>query len=360
MKVLAVDDDTIILELLDEAFTIFGHTETVTASSAEAALTIIKDGRTRVDCFVLDIQMPGMDGIELCKRIRAMRFYARTPIIMLTAMSQTEYIERAFAAGATDYLTKPFDFLELAFRLQMAERLASEIHKVSEGRGELAKMRRIIGTPSKPSIDHPYEIGNVEGAIGYVAFENYIMQLSRGSQFASSVFAVRIDNIKKIYSSASASEYIHVLSSVAKAISSYMREEGVILSYRGNGEFVCVCHTRAGSTSNEIRLGIERFLRISQDWECRGRSLTVSVGKRASIGAIFKFRALQSIHRAIANLENLDGEKANVSGRASGNQRAGIDAVAPGTLDLEAIEDMLCKTLRGEVALIHRATSAPK
>lgn len=360
MKVLAVDDDTMVLELLEESLTIFGHTQTVTALSAEAALAILKGGQTRIDCFVLDIQMPGMDGIELCKRIREMRLYARTPIIMLTAMSQSEYVERAFAAGATDYLTKPFDFLELAFRLRMAERLASEIQRVSEGQGELAKMRRVMGTPAKPSIDHPVEIAGVEGAIGYTAFENYIMQLSRSSQFASSIFAVRIADIQKIHASASASEYIYVLHSVAKAIASNLNEEGSLLSYRGNGVFVCVSHHRAGTSSDDIRSGIDQFLRISQDRECRGRTITVSVGERASIGAISRFRALQSIHRAMVNLEKLDGKKGAIFGSTAGVQRAGADPVAADMLDPDAFEDMLRDTLTSEVPLIDRNASATK
>jgi CheY-like chemotaxis protein len=360
MRVLAVDDDTMVLELLQESLTLFGHSETMTAISADAALGILRGGQTRIDCFLLDIQMPGMDGIELCKKIREMRIYARTPIIMLTAMSQPEYVERAFAAGATDYLTKPFEFLELAFRLRMAERLASEIRKVSDGQGEIARMRRVMGAPASVSIDHPVEIVGVEGAIGYTSFENYIMQLSRSSQFASSVFAVEIADIQKLHASASASEYLYLLNSVAKAIASTMSEVGSLLAYRGNGVFVCVSHHRAGTSADDVRSDIDQFLRVSQDRECRGRRINVTVSERVSIGAISKFGALQSIHRAMASLGKAGNAKSEAFGRDAGIERARVNPSAAEILDPDDIEEMLRETLARDISPTHQDAPAQK
>ena len=62
--------------------------------------------------------MLGLGGVELTRQIRQMNSYAFTPIIMLTARSEKSYIERAFAAGATDYITKPFSFPELLARIK--------------------------------------------------------------------------------------------------------------------------------------------------------------------------------------------------------------------------------------------------
>lgn len=68
--------------------------------------------------FILDIRMPGMDGIELLKRLRATEAYARTPIVMLTSVGREEDIVRAFDLGASDYVTKPFSPVELLARAQ--------------------------------------------------------------------------------------------------------------------------------------------------------------------------------------------------------------------------------------------------
>ncbi|MCB1355908.1 MAG: response regulator, partial [Maritimibacter sp.] len=84
MKILAVDDDSIILGLLTEVLERAEYGEVQTCTSAERALEVIAETKVPFDCFLLDIQMGGMDGIGLCARIRDMPKYARTPILMLT------------------------------------------------------------------------------------------------------------------------------------------------------------------------------------------------------------------------------------------------------------------------------------
>jgi diguanylate cyclase (GGDEF)-like protein len=78
-----------------------------------------------ISLFVLDIRMPGMDGIELLKRLRESEPYAQTPILMLTSMGREEDIVRAFKLGASDYLTKPFSPVELLARVQRLLRRGS-------------------------------------------------------------------------------------------------------------------------------------------------------------------------------------------------------------------------------------------
>ena len=124
MKILAVDDDPIILELLTQFVASFGKHALVTAGSGNEALDLLaSDTKAGFDCFMLDIQMPGMDGMELARQIRAMPDHVETPIVMLTAMSEKRYIDGAFGAGATDYVTKPFDVPELQTRIEVIDRL---------------------------------------------------------------------------------------------------------------------------------------------------------------------------------------------------------------------------------------------
>ena len=68
--------------------------------------------------IILDLMMPGMDGFEVCKRLRAKLSTALIPVIMLTARSDLESKELGFLAGTDDYLTKPFDRPELVARVQ--------------------------------------------------------------------------------------------------------------------------------------------------------------------------------------------------------------------------------------------------
>ena len=135
MKILAVDDDPIILELLSHFIEGMTDHTLVTAECAADALEAIKDNaRAPFDSFLLDIQMPVTDGIQLASQIRAMKQYMDAPILMLTAMSEKSYIDAAFSAGATDYVTKPFEMTELKARLSLVERavdgLATRTSKV--------------------------------------------------------------------------------------------------------------------------------------------------------------------------------------------------------------------------------------
>jgi len=133
MKILAVDDDTLILDLLTTVLSNTGHKGVEVSSSAPKALQMVQRSDTPFDCLLLDIQMPDMDGIELCRAIRTVPGYEETPIIMLTAMTERSYIEEAFLAGATDYITKPFDVLEISARIRVAAKL-SEAHSALEAR----------------------------------------------------------------------------------------------------------------------------------------------------------------------------------------------------------------------------------
>jgi len=125
MRVLAVDNDEFILELLQRILDKIGIQDVTVAASAAAAIEILDNVELPFECLILDFQMPEMDGIELCKVVRKMPTYLKTPIIMLSAMNEGSFIERAFAAGATDCATKPFDIVELGVRVRNARQLNS-------------------------------------------------------------------------------------------------------------------------------------------------------------------------------------------------------------------------------------------
>jgi sigma-B regulation protein RsbU (phosphoserine phosphatase) len=75
----------------------------------------------------MDVRMPEFDGIEACRRIKAVESLRDIPIIMITARSQQEALRAAFAAGATDYIKKPFEEVELLTRIKPALKVKKEI-----------------------------------------------------------------------------------------------------------------------------------------------------------------------------------------------------------------------------------------
>ncbi|MQS15448.1 response regulator transcription factor [Streptomyces kaniharaensis] len=114
--VLVADDDTDIRDLVVYKLTRTGHQVTAVEDGL-AALTAAHDDDT-VDLVLLDIRMPKMSGLDVCRALRAEPGTQSLPVILLTARSQEGDIETGFAAGADDYITKPFSPRELSSRVQ--------------------------------------------------------------------------------------------------------------------------------------------------------------------------------------------------------------------------------------------------
>jgi DNA-binding response OmpR family regulator len=113
--VLAADDDDDILELVAFRLGRSGYT-VIRAHDGEEALALAR--AERPDLAVLDVMMPKLDGFELTRRLRADEATREIPIILLTARAQDADLEEGFAAGADDYLRKPFSPQELRTRVQ--------------------------------------------------------------------------------------------------------------------------------------------------------------------------------------------------------------------------------------------------
>jgi len=112
-RVLVVDDDRAIRESLGRALELDGYDVELAADGA-AALTAIRGNRP--DVAIVDVMMPNIDGLTLCRVLRAER--DRLPILMLTARTETSDRVAGLDAGADDYLAKPFDLAELQARVR--------------------------------------------------------------------------------------------------------------------------------------------------------------------------------------------------------------------------------------------------
>jgi putative two-component system response regulator len=122
MRVLVVDDDEIVLELLAHTLTEAGY-EVGTATNGREALKKIKTGQYRL--VVSDWVMPEMNGIELCRQIRKQQFSGYIYFILVTANEGTDRVVEGLEAGADDFVTKPLKPAELCVRLRAGERLLS-------------------------------------------------------------------------------------------------------------------------------------------------------------------------------------------------------------------------------------------
>ncbi|RDI75855.1 Response regulators consisting of a CheY-like receiver domain and a winged-helix DNA-binding domain [Gaiella occulta] len=113
MRILVVDDDRSVRDALHDALTLAGY-EVQCAEGGQQALTQV--AASAPDAIVLDVGMPGIDGLEVCRRLR--RTGNRVPILMLTARAAVADRIDGLDAGADDYLVKPFDVEEVKARLR--------------------------------------------------------------------------------------------------------------------------------------------------------------------------------------------------------------------------------------------------
>ncbi len=121
-KILVVEDDPDIQSLVQMSLEFTGGYEVSVASDGPAGLDAAR--RELPDLILLDAMMPGMDGFEVCRRLKADPHTAPIPVVFLTAKAQAGEIEEGLRLGATGYLTKPFDPMTLKDELEKLAPLA--------------------------------------------------------------------------------------------------------------------------------------------------------------------------------------------------------------------------------------------
>lgn len=102
---MVVDDDKLVTTLLEKLLSMEGY-ETVAINESAKAIEVANNSKP--DLFLLDLMMPQPDGFRLCRMLRQETDFAYTPIIIITALDDSDSRAVAFGAGANDYITKPF------------------------------------------------------------------------------------------------------------------------------------------------------------------------------------------------------------------------------------------------------------
>jgi adenylate cyclase len=147
MTVLVADDDATTRTVLSRMLENAGY-RVITADRGEKCLFLAME--KKIDAFLVDISMPGLSGIELCRRIRAIERYKITPIMFITSMDENDRLTEAFEAGATDFISKP------ANQVVLTARLHSHLQKVEYFR-DLEQIRnysnRYISTRTRRMVE---------------------------------------------------------------------------------------------------------------------------------------------------------------------------------------------------------------
>ena len=159
MRILVVDDERAVRESLRRALELEGYGVELAGDGREA-LDRLESGADDPDAVVLDLLMPEVDGLEVCRRLR--RAGRRLPILMLTARAEVENRVEGLDAGADDYVTKPFALEELLARLRAL------LRRTSDGSGEPLRFEDLELDPKTREVrrdGEPIELTRTEFAL---------------------------------------------------------------------------------------------------------------------------------------------------------------------------------------------------
>ncbi|SEK21311.1 response regulator [Pacificibacter marinus] len=311
MTLLVVDDDEHILDLMDGILSSLGHEDVIFASNGREALGIIQKGQYDFSTMFLDIQMPGMSGIDLCASIRKLPEHRRTPIIMLTSMKDKAHIDASFMKGATDYLTKPVDVTELGARLRVAQLLHEEQQRSEEAVRREESLRLGMNEASHESahfrLSDPVNIYDVPRVIGSLEMENYLHRLSRVKRFMFGALGFKIRKVETLYALSSPIEFHCMLTDVAEALFENIRVHDAMISYLGNGEFIAILPRALQIDRNELETNLALTLHEFGLVETE----TVPMGVSLSVGEVVKMSMFDTTPQKLFEkaLEKTDARK---------------------------------------------------
>lgn len=260
MRILAVDDDPTALAILEATLRCEGHGDLATASGGAAALALLAAGDV-FHCFLLDVQMPGMDGVELCGRIRRMAACRAAPIIMISAMTDRAVIAQALEAGATDYVGKPFDPLELAARLGVAERLVAQ--QASE-RASLARvdfLRARLGSDARIQFEDAFALAGLPSFVSPFELENHLLRLPRLRAWRSSAYTIHLVEAESLFASLSGEDFLDLIRATGRAIMAALGPRPHVASYTGWGAFTVVVEGSSRPKADALQDAVREAMR---------------------------------------------------------------------------------------------------
>jgi two-component system, OmpR family, response regulator MprA len=176
VKIMVVDDERAVRESLRRALELEGYEIDLAENGEDALRRLQSSGEP--DAMILDVLMPGVDGLEVCRRIRAQG--SRVPVLMLTARVEIENRVEGLDAGADDYLTKPFALDELTARLRAL------LRRTTDGAGEVLRFSDLEldpGTREVRRAGEPIELTRTEFALLELFMRNPRQVLTRSIIF---------------------------------------------------------------------------------------------------------------------------------------------------------------------------------
>jgi two-component system response regulator MprA len=180
MKILVVDDERAVRESLRRALELEGYQVALAEDGEEALERLGGSEEGEADAVILDVLMPGIDGLEVCRRLRADR--NAVPVLMLTARAEVDSRVAGLDAGADDYLPKPFALAELLARLRALLRRAGNGDEAGDAL-RFSDLELDLGTREVRRGRRPIELTRTEFALLELFLRNPRQVLTRSIIF---------------------------------------------------------------------------------------------------------------------------------------------------------------------------------
>jgi diguanylate cyclase (GGDEF)-like protein len=278
-KILVVDDDKPNISLIRMGLAAGGY-EFAEAYDGASALARIRDAKP--DLVIMDVEMPGLSGVEVCRIIKANQgdgAFGFIPVILMTARGSTGKVE-GLELGADDYLTKPFDMLELSARVQSMLRLKALQDELVAKCRDLDRMNQDLERKSL-ELERLARVDPLTGLFNRRYFEErFYSEFARSQRYRVPLTCLMldIDHFKKVNDTRGHQGGDHALKEVALTMRRTLRDVDLLARFGGE-EFVAVLPEtaqREGERAAErLRAAVERN---KMEHDGKPLRVTVSIG----------------------------------------------------------------------------------
>ena len=220
-----------------------GYEDITLANDGAHAVQLIDEAIEPFQCVLIDMVMPKMDGVALCKHVRANPCYRQTPVLMVTALADEISVDRAFIAGANDFVTKPLNVYEIAGRVRSAAILVEQTNRKLALERSVNQLEAVVVNLSKPRLSQATMLEAGPNCLSVQELEDMLNALPSGV-YAMSCFAVHISEASTLLVRTPEDEFKAVLTGVAEHISAELGTLNHNFAYSGNATFGCVAFGR--------------------------------------------------------------------------------------------------------------------
>lgn len=349
-KILVVDDTPLNVKMLADLLTFKGYQAITAASGAEALAKIEAE---QPDLVLLDVMMPGMNGYEVCQKIRANPATGLLPVVMVTALDPGQERVKGIEAGADDFLAKPINQPELLARVRSLLRVKELWDTVQEQAGQLAELNKTLEARVQEQVAQLDRLGRLKNFFSPQVAESIVSgggeDLLKTHRREVVVAFLDMRGFTAFTDSSEPEEVMSVLAEYHRAMGPLIQaNEGTLERFAGDGMMVFFNDPikLENPTLNTVKMALAmqgQFAPLRAAWKKRGYDLDLGIGfvqGYATLGAIgYEGRWDYACIGSVTNLA------ARLCGEAKGGQ------ILTNQKTLARIEDVVQFEAVGEATL---------